>query len=101
MKDCLWCPKLPNTVANKTLFTHLGSALHWPGKKLTRGNLPQSTGRSKNPRAHNFLRQPATGARLWCEMPATVTTDRVRVAGVDVLANIVMSGAKLFFLSPK
>ena len=35
-------------------------------------------------------------------MPATVTTDRVRVAGVDiVLANIVMSGAKLFFLSPK
>ena len=31
-------------------------------------------------------------------MPATVTTDRVRVAGVDVLANIVMSGAKILYL---
>ena len=64
MKDCLWVQNYRIQWLIKLYLLTLDPP-NWPGKKLTRGNLPQSTGRSKNPRAHNFLRQlgPDSGVR--------------------------------------
>ena len=65
MKDCLWVQNYRIQWLIKLYLLTLDPRCTGPGKKLTRGNLPQSTGRSKNPRAHNFLRQlgPDSGVR--------------------------------------